>query len=355
MKKLVSVLLALSLVFSLSITAALADGEEKLTYTTVEYSEPFIYTKDDKDFKANYKTKECDEQGTIVRLEYDTPAYAVNEIFGAEETLHKAMNIYLPYGYDAATQYNILYLMHGGGENEEYWLGKDKEINGGRPVFGATTQNVLDNMIKDGLCDPVIVVCPTFYSIVEGKEITADLAAAYGEKIGDQYMTNEACVFAEFFKEELRNNIIPFVETTYSTYAGGDVSLDSLIASRDHRAFAGFSMGSMVSIHSAVMGCADIMAYVGSWSGALTPVDRLKEAVTETFGEYRLKYWYNGEGVEDIAYNDHVGFHNEVMAELSDVFVDGENYAFVMLENGNHAWTSWITELYNVLLVFFKK
>ena len=118
MNKLISILLALSLVLSLGIVV-FAEGEEQVEYTTAEYEEAFIYTKSDDAFKKNYKTKECDEQGTIVAMEYDTPAYMFNELLGVNEMLHKKLYVYLPYGYDPATQYNILYLMHGGGDSQE--------------------------------------------------------------------------------------------------------------------------------------------------------------------------------------------------------------------------------------------
>ena len=104
----------------------------------------------------------CDEQGTVVELEYDTPAYAVNDLLGLDETLHKKVEVYLPYGYDETKQYNILYLLHGtegetDGPMEEFWLKQ----------WGDTTLPVLDNMIKQGLCEPLIVVTPTYYSRVE--------------------------------------------------------------------------------------------------------------------------------------------------------------------------------------------
>ena len=45
------------------------------------------------------------------------------------------------------------------------------------------------------------------------------------------------------FPEELTNSLIPAVESYFSTYAES-VDDEGLIASRDHRAFGGFSMGS---------------------------------------------------------------------------------------------------------------
>ena len=354
MKKLISILLALSLVLSLGIVV-FAEGEEQVEYTTAEYEEAFIYTKSDDAFKKNYKTKECDEQGTIVALEYDTPAYMFNELLGVNEMLHKKLYVYLPYGYDPATQYNILYLMHGGGDSQEYWLGKDKELTGGRPVFGATTQNVLDNMIKDGLCDPLIVVGPTFYSVVEGLEISDEQVAAFAAEIGENNFTRAEDLYTWFFRYELRNDIIPLVETAYSTFAGGDVSTENLVATREHRAYAGLSMGSITSAHSILMGCTDIIAYVGSWSGLRTNFELFKKTMEENFAEYPVLCWYNGEGVEDIAFVEHMQFHNDVTSAMNDTFTDGDNYRMVVLSDGNHAWTSWITHLYNVLLVFFKQ
>lgn len=320
-------------------------------YTTADYTENFIYSKKDEGLDK-LKKNPCDEQGTVETLEYDTPAYAVNEILGTDETIHKSLHVYLPYNYDETKQYNILYLMHGGGDNQEFWLGDD---NGGRPVFGETTCNVLDNMIKEGLCDPVIVVTPTFYSPVEGKEITEEQAKEYGESIGDENIGSEADLFTVFFKDELRNNIIPMIESKYSTYAGGDTSEENLIATRDHRAYAGLSMGSITSVRSILMGCTDLFSYVGSYSGIKCNFDLFKSTMDEKYFDYDIKYWFNGEGVEDIAVAEHVAFYNDVKEQMSEKFVDGENLCMVMLEDGNHAWTSWITDLYNSLLVFFTK
>lgn len=355
MKRVLTLMLAIGILMTVAfVFPAYAEENIQVEYTTAEYEEPFFYSKKDPAFDA-YKKNECDQQGTIEALEYDTPAYAFNEILGVNETIHKKLYVYLPYGYDASKQYNILYLMHGGGDNQEYWLGKDKELTGGRPVFGATTQNVLDNMIKEGLCDPLIVVAPTFYSPVEGMEISEEQVKSFAEKINEFNFTRAEDLYTWFFRYELRNNIIPLVETAFSTYAEGNISNENLIATREHRAYAGLSMGSITSSHSILMGCTDIIAYVGSWSGLKTNFELFKTTMEEQFADYPIKYWYNGEGVEDIAFVEHMQFHNDVTSQMADTFRDGENYAMVVLEDGNHAWTSWITELYNSLLVFFKK
>ena len=77
---------------------------------------------------------------------YDTKAYATDE-----RDVKKTAYVYLPYGYSEEKEYNILYLMHGTGDDEKYWL-KTNPYN----------KTMLDNMIADGDIEPLIVVTPTF-------------------------------------------------------------------------------------------------------------------------------------------------------------------------------------------------
>ena len=46
---------------------------------------------------------------------------------------------------------------------------------------------------------------------------------------------------------------MPLVESQFSTYAGKDVSEESMIASREHRAMAGLSRGSMAAMRSGML------------------------------------------------------------------------------------------------------
>ena len=94
--------------------------------------------------------------------------------------------------------------MHGGGENENTIFSDDVKLD-----------HMLDHMIMNGDIEPMIVVTPTF----------------------------NKCEAATFYKE-LRQSVIPFVEGKYSTYAKSTSEAD-LIASRMHRAYGGFSMGSL--------------------------------------------------------------------------------------------------------------
>lgn len=293
---------------------------------------------------------ECDQKGTVVSLDYETPLYATDP----ETIVTKTLYIYLPYGYDEAQPYNILYLLHGGGESAEYWIAGER--------WGPTTRNVLDNMIKNGVCEPFIVVTPTFYAPVNGSEGESDSEA---EPVSEDEENRQIVepgnpdtmdmTLPITFANELRLNIIPAVESTYSTYANGDTSEGSLVASRDHRAFAGFSMGSMTSIRSALMQNLDLFSWIGSYSGAATDVSDFKTALeSDECKDLPIKFWFNGNGKGDLAHDEHDEFCHGVLEAMPERFVDGQNFAWIDLRDGSHSYASWVAQLYNCMLVFFK-
>ena len=114
MRKVFSFLTAAVLLLSVFTVASFADDVVLPEYTTAEYTADFKTTLDAID---DLKVA-CSEQGTIVEVAYTTPAYAVNEMLGKDVTMEKTLQIYLPYGYDEANQYNVLYLLHGTGGKE---------------------------------------------------------------------------------------------------------------------------------------------------------------------------------------------------------------------------------------------
>ena len=287
----------------------------------------------------------CDQQGTVERLTYSTRSYALESLpenEGEELTMEKELLVYLPYGYDETKQYNILYLMHGTGDNQTYWLEK----------MGTTTKNVLDNMIKDGKCEPTIVVTPTYYSVPEGYP-------GYDLSTND-WMNSDpnADLWPMYFWQELRNDIIPAVEAVYHSYADMNVEESNLIATRDHRAFAGLSRGSMTTVNSGMMHCLDLFSYIGSYSGIWADFNDFKAALEGEFKDYPVKYWYNGTGTADTvggANENQIEFIDNVKEQMSDRFTDGENLALVIFAGGSHAYNCWLIDLYNSMLVFFKQ
>lgn len=288
-------------------------------------------------------TQSCEKSGTVETITYSTRSYALESLpenEGKELTLEKSAQVYLPYGYKSSKKYNILYLLHGTGGGYTYWL----------TDTGKQTKNVLDNLINEKLCAPTIVVCPEFYSIPEEYE-------SYYSTINLLTDDENADLWAEYFYEELRNDLIPAVESKYSTYANKDVSLSSLQKSRDHRAFSGLSRGSKTVVNAGMIHSTDLFSYFGCFSGIWNDFDEFKTAMTVTFADYKIKYWYNGTGTNDTvgdALTNQTEFTKRALEELPEKFKDGENFNLTIIGDGSHAYSAWIIDLYNSMLVFFR-
>lgn len=93
----------------------------------------------DGDFASQYA--ECSKPGDLEHAWY----------YSAENDMTRRLYVYTPYGYNAKdhkTKYPVLYLLHGGGGDEDAWS-----------TLGRTCQ-ILDNLIADGKATPMVVVMP---------------------------------------------------------------------------------------------------------------------------------------------------------------------------------------------------
>ena len=271
-------------------------------------------------------TEPTDHQGTVEMVTYTAPCYAEIAATGDESiTVEKNLFVYLPYGYDPSVSYDVLYLMHGGGEDEYYWLSDER--------MGKSTRAVIDLEIAKGECKPVIIVAPT-----------------------NNYTYNNITKSdGTYFGQEIRNDIVPLIESRYSTYAQGDVSPENLKATRNHRAFCGFSMGSIISIEDVMRVSLDYFGYIGSYSAGTSDLEGFKaDLESEEFKDLPILYWYNGEGTGDFALDGHVAMRDFVLSEMSDRFVDGENFCWVIFKGGTHAYNCWLPHTYNCLKIFFQ-
>lgn len=160
------------------------------------------------------------QQGTLQELSYDTFESSTYE--QRTQPLTKRAIVYLPHNYNAAEQYNVFYLMHGGWGNETSTLGT--------PNSSSDFKNVLDHAIAAAEIQPLIVVCPTYNNTSSDDSGSFSLALTLNEN----------------FHRELLNDLLPAVEGSFSSYAE-DTTPAALMASRDHRGFGGFSMGAVAT------------------------------------------------------------------------------------------------------------
>lgn len=282
-------------------------------------------------------TKACDQQGTVQEIKYTSTAY--------DEEVEKTAYVYLPFGYDAedkTTKYDVLYMLHGMGLNEGYWFAKgsykpqDSNYTGG---YG--TENVLDNLMKEGKAKKTICVTPTYYKVSDGTQKTGD------------------------FKKELTEELMPYIASNYNTYAA-DGSQDALKANRNHQGYAGLSLGSMYSYNTIWKECLEYFSYIGSFSGSSGGESSWKEIADKKNTEYKdlaINYWYAGCGSAETSahypgdpFNSYRYLAKNVknMQPGSDIKA-GDNCEYMLVNKCGHNYKTWITCLYNCMQVFFQK
>ena len=333
MKKLLAVVLVAAMLLSLCVSA-LADV----------YSDAGFIKKIP--MKAKY-TAGVDNKGTVERVTYTVHQYVKEE--GDEEfELEKDLYVYLPYGYSPDQEYNVLYLFHGAGEDEHYWLTEDR--------MGKGTVNMLAYMMQKGEMEPTIIVTPTSN---RGREPgTEAVVHAYSDAVtGANQPDENAEPLAPWrtpYWMEIRYDVIPLIETMYPTYAHGDVSDENLKATRDHRAVAGFSMGS-ANTETVMQHCLDVFAYIGNYSMGNDRQEFFDAMASDAFKDLPILFWYHGEGSADFALQGHLDFCASILEKMSDRVTDGVNYAYIELKGGTHSYNCWLVHLYNCLRVFYKQ
>ena len=224
------------------------------------------------------------QQGTLNKLTYDTW-----ESFSYEQKSNKITKeawVYLPYGYTDEEEYNVFYLSHGGWSNETTLMGTDDNQK--------SFKNVIYNAIQDGNIKPLIIVLPTYNNTSENDSSDYSLAIQ---------LTNQ-------FHNELVNDLIPAVESKYSTYAK-DTTPQGLKESRDHRAFGGFSMGS-VNTWNTFRYCLDYFRYFMPMSGSYTTDGEYMADLVRQQGYSSQDFFiFAASGTDDFAYS---AFKAQIMA-----------------------------------------
>ncbi|MGI6177858.1 MAG: alpha/beta hydrolase-fold protein [Eubacterium sp.] len=272
---------------------------------------------------------EADSKGTLEDIYYDT--YESLAYGPDAETLRKHAVVYLPAGYSEDEKYDVFYLMHGGWSDENSTLGT--------PEAPSSLKNVLDNAIENGEMRPVIVVCPTYNNTNENGRDSDDFSLAL--KLTRNY------------HNELVNDLMPAVEGRYSTYADGTDKSD-FAASRDHRGFGGFSMGSVATWRTFEY-CLDYFRYFIPMScGTSLDDEEIRRAAD---GSDTSDYFvFMMTGTSDFAY----GYDSARAEDMEDsnefVSVDSDpdgNFAFRVKEGYSHDAKAATEYIYNGLKAIF--
>ena len=303
--------------------------------------------KECRDIPKAYKMSDPENiRGSIVKVDYKTNTYDQEA-----KALDKNMLVYLPHGYDAndkTKKYDILYLIHGNAESQN-------------TAFGGVGQNselmrAVDNLIAAGKMKPMIIVTPTWYN-------TAPYTPERQKEDGMFRIKN--------FHNELVKDIIPTIEGKFNVYAKSNSEKD-LLAARNHRAVAGFSMGSACTWYNYIYSINYFKYYVPISLWCWQDVDSIKKEgynFTGTDDEIKAKYLaeiakragytkddiriFCATGTADLAYG---GMNTQIaeMKKLTDTFVYSAdlrkgNFYYITLKGGAHNWTCVDRYLYNIL------
>ena len=187
---------------------------------------------------------EVPEPGTTYYAIQDVPHGQVREVWYESKVTGSWRHalVYLPPGYDTQSKqrYPVLYLQHGGGEDETGW------IRQGHANF------ILDNLVAAGQSKPMIVVMAYGYARRVGYT-PPDLA---GKPFGSPEALKAMQDMASTFEDDVTQALIPFIDKTFRT-----------LPDRDHRAMAGLSMGGMQTFQI-TLNHLDLFSHIGGFSGA---------------------------------------------------------------------------------------
>ncbi|MDG5766210.1 alpha/beta hydrolase-fold protein [Balneolales bacterium ANBcel1] len=250
----------------------------------------------------------------------DVPHGMVSELIYFSE-LDNGMRrcfVYTPPGYadNPDTRYPVLYLQHGGGENETGWSAQGR------------ANLIMDNLISDGEARPFIIVMDNgtwrMPESAEGRERTRGSWPPQG--------------WADGFMNILIKEIIPMIDTRFRT-------LDN----QENRALAGLSMGAMQT-RIISLANSDVFSHVGMFSGgSITPED-IEDNPSFLEDNKLLFISFGSKEVESGRFN--LGTQPKRNVEI--LKEQGMNAHYYVSPDTGHEWQTWRRSLYQFAPLLFR-
>ena len=224
--------------------------------------------------------------------------------------------VYTPPDYDKDTskRYPVLYLQHGGGEDETGW------------AHQGYTGFIMDNLIAEEKSKPFIIVMEN--GGVSGPRPTNAAPAGAGGRGAFNFSAFEKVVIED---------LIPYIDANFRT-----------LSDQPHRAMAGLSMGGMQT-RSIAPAHLDKFSHIGVFSGGsiavtnITDMAKFKEQVKLVFVSY---------GSKELGPNTRGGDPKANVAALREA---GINSVFYESPNTAHEWLSWRRSLREFAPLLFKE
>ena len=281
----------------------------------------------------------------------NVPQGQMREIYYWSE-VNQAMRhcfVYTPADYEVNKdkRYPVLYLQHGGGENEYGW-----------PQQGRTAQ-IIDNLIAEGKAVPFIIVMEngswTMPRPAGGAPAMQRPQGPQGQRPQGQRPPQGGqrpqggrpqggfgmpSNWADGFANTLIKDCIPYIDSHFRT-----------IADKEHRAMAGLSMGGMQT-KSITVAHPEVFSNLGIFSGGTITVDDTKNNPEFAKG---LKLVFVSFGSRELE-NRVAGFGDgtDPRQETEALAASGVNAHFYVSPGTAHEWQSWRRALYQFAQLLFK-
>jgi enterochelin esterase family protein len=256
----------------------------------------------------------------------DVPHGTLEEIWYPSPTLkmdQRRMYVYLPPSYrkETAKNFPVLYLLHGGGGDEDAWT-----------TMGRATI-IMDNLIAAGKAVPMIVVMPNGnekQSVSQGfgygpiPSLTQVSAPASHPMADDPHTpapVHAATVYPGSYSESLIKDIIPFVEKTYR-----------VAPDKAHRAIAGLSMGGQQTV-LITNNNPSTFDYIGVFSAGGAAGNPEFDSQLDAIKKSGIKLYWTGAGDVDLA-------HDWMLALEADLKAKGFPTSYKEIP-GRHYWFLW--------------
>lgn len=247
----------------------------------------------------------------------------------------RRMHVYTPPGYErGSTKYPVLYLIHGGGDEDSGWS------TIGRAGF------ILDNLLAAGKVKPMIVVMPNGSISLPGvaNPMGGDRGAATAEALAARIAAISK--LHDAFVSDLLTGIIPHVEATYR-----------VVTSRENRAIAGLSMGGAETLRTAPSNL-DKFAWIGVFSMGLQ--EGVNAGVNSDFVERNTAFFADPEKTIKLVKLFWIGVGKDDRTvtdgpkRLSDTLT-AHNIRHEFHETeGGHDWINWRTYLRDFTQLLFR-
>ena len=227
--------------------------------------------------------------------------------------------VYTPPGYekDTTKRYPVLYLQHGGGEDETCW--------GSQGSAGL----IMDNLIAAGKTKPFIIVTDNGGGIGPRPAGLAPGAGAPGQRPPGGPPRFNFTAFAKIVTDEL----IPFVDANYRT-----------ISDQPNRAMAGLSMGGMQT-KQITLANLDKFSHIGIFSGGSIAADDPALADAAVFKK-KVKVLFVSYGSKENTATAKA--NHEALEKL------GIRNTYYESPNTGHEWQSWRRSLYQFAPMLFR-